>query len=207
LDLALLAVKAGCGTPRPDGFLHSCLESLRGKKPLPATRTRDEEDVHECIDAVVKGINGACSVRLHHLLNEEKLFPQPAAPAAAPGRNKAKDKVKDKVDKLPSLELVYLPGVKEVHTLQQQRLDIEVLQKISKNVSSTLKEAKEEFGTASATPPSVPNGKSIGFHAATAVVIIQIGYCVSDVISKCAVGVLIYQITYAKSNKEGLLSQ
>jgi len=51
LGLALLAVKAGCSTPRPDGFLHSCFASLRGKKPLPATRTMDEEDVHECIDA------------------------------------------------------------------------------------------------------------------------------------------------------------
>ena len=29
-------------------------------------------------------------------------------------------------------------------------------------------------------------------------------YCVSDIISKCGVGVLIYQITYAKSSKEGL---
>ena len=44
-----------------------------------------------------------------------------------------------------------------------------------------------------------------GIEAATAVVSIQIGYCVSDIISKCGVGILIYQITYAKSNKEGLL--
>merc|ERR1712224_493308 len=33
---------------------------------------------------------------------------------------------------------------------------------------------------------------------------VQIGYCVSDIISKCGVGVLIYQITYAKSAKEQL---
>merc|ERR1712190_715373 len=45
-----------------------------------------------------------------------------------------------------------------------------------------------------------------GINAATAVVSIQIGYCVSDIISKCGVGLVIYQITYAKSNKEGLLS-
>merc|ERR1712039_363466 len=38
-----------------------------------------------------------------------------------------------------------------------------------------------------------------------AVVSIQIGYCVSDIISKCGVGLVIYQITYAKSNKEALL--
>merc|ERR1712227_996451 len=45
----------------------------------------------------------------------------------------------------------------------------------------------------------------LGFNAATAVVSIQIGYCVSDIISKCGVGIVIYQITYAKSNKESLL--
>merc|ERR1712050_627422 len=40
-------------------------------------------------------------------------------------------------------------------------------------------------------------------NAATSVVAIQIGYCVSDIISKCGVGIVIYQITKAKSNKEG----
>merc|ERR1719323_2492746 len=33
-----------------------------------------------------------------------------------------------------------------------------------------------------------------------AVVSIQIGYCASDIISKCGVGLVIYQVTYAKSN-------
>merc|ERR1712060_76426 len=46
----------------------------------------------------------------------------------------------------------------------------------------------------------------LGIDAASAVVSIQIGYCASDIISKCGVGLLIYQITYAKSNKECLLS-
>merc|ERR1712066_48149 len=46
----------------------------------------------------------------------------------------------------------------------------------------------------------------LSINAATAVVSIQIGYCVSDIISKCGVGLVIYQISYAKSNKEGLLS-
>merc|ERR1712099_133942 len=41
----------------------------------------------------------------------------------------------------------------------------------------------------------------LGINAATAVVSIQIGYCVSDIISKCGVGLVIYQITYAKSSK------
>jgi len=45
----------------------------------------------------------------------------------------------------------------------------------------------------------------LGINAAHAVVSIQIGYCASDIISKCLVGILIYQITYAKSNKEAFL--
>merc|ERR1712085_202748 len=48
-------------------------------------------------------------------------------------------------------------------------------------------------------PMLVPNS------AAKAVVGIQIGYCASDIISKCGVGLLIYQITYAKSDKASLL--
>jgi bacteriorhodopsin len=48
----------------------------------------------------------------------------------------------------------------------------------------------------------------LGINAASAVVSIQIGYCASDIISKCGVGLLIYQITYAKSKneKDGLLA-
>merc|ERR1712217_803881 len=44
-----------------------------------------------------------------------------------------------------------------------------------------------------------------GISASEAVVAIQIGYCVSDIISKCGVGLLIYQISYAKSTKDALL--
>merc|ERR550514_48359 len=47
----------------------------------------------------------------------------------------------------------------------------------------------------------------MGIDAAHAVVGIQIGYCASDIISKCGVGLLIYQITYAKSTKNSLLPQ
>merc|ERR1711912_197071 len=43
----------------------------------------------------------------------------------------------------------------------------------------------------------------MGINAAHAVMGIQIGYCASDIISKCGVGLVIYQITYAKSNKGG----
>merc|ERR1712025_394675 len=42
----------------------------------------------------------------------------------------------------------------------------------------------------------------LGINAASAVVSIQIGYCASDIISKCGVGLVIYQITYAKSCRE-----
>merc|ERR1711985_175397 len=42
----------------------------------------------------------------------------------------------------------------------------------------------------------------LGINVAHAVMGIQIGYCVSDIISKCGVGLVIYQITYAKSAKE-----
>merc|ERR1711899_73851 len=45
----------------------------------------------------------------------------------------------------------------------------------------------------------------LGINAAHAVVSIQMGYCVSDIISKCGVGLVIYQISYAKSKKEGEL--
>jgi len=47
----------------------------------------------------------------------------------------------------------------------------------------------------------------MGFSGAQAVVAIQVGYCVSDIISKCGVGLIIYSITAAKSEleKEGAL--
>merc|ERR1712165_542951 len=45
----------------------------------------------------------------------------------------------------------------------------------------------------------------LGINAAHAVVGIQIGYCASDIISKCGVGIVIYQISYAKSNRQGLM--
>jgi len=41
----------------------------------------------------------------------------------------------------------------------------------------------------------------LGITADSAVVSIQLGYCVSDIISKCGVGIVIYQISYAKSAK------
>jgi len=46
----------------------------------------------------------------------------------------------------------------------------------------------------------------LGFAGAQAVVNIQVGYCCSDVISKCGVGLIIYSITSAKSQQEKLLA-
>merc|ERR1712004_28522 len=42
----------------------------------------------------------------------------------------------------------------------------------------------------------------LGISASEAVVAIQVGYCASDIISKCGVGLFIYQISYAKSKQE-----
>jgi bacteriorhodopsin len=42
----------------------------------------------------------------------------------------------------------------------------------------------------------------IGFSGAKAVVAIQVGYCVSDIIAKCGVGLIIYSVTVAKSQLE-----
>lgn len=44
-----------------------------------------------------------------------------------------------------------------------------------------------------------------GIVKAQAVVFIQLGYSVSDIISKCGVGLVIYQISYAKSKTNNLL--
>jgi len=43
----------------------------------------------------------------------------------------------------------------------------------------------------------------LGLGGANAVVGIQIGYCISDIVSKCGVGFLIYNITIAKSANSG----
>merc|ERR1712029_1167318 len=45
----------------------------------------------------------------------------------------------------------------------------------------------------------------LNIGGSTAVVAVQLGYTVSDIISKCGVGILIYQISYAKSKRQTLL--
>jgi bacteriorhodopsin len=52
------------------------------------------------------------------------------------------------------------------------------------------------------TYPVVYAFPMIGFSGSHAVVAIQVGYCCSDVISKCGVGLIIYNITAAKSKVE-----
>jgi len=73
------------------------------------------------------------------------------------------------------------------------------------NVKSKIQTAQLVTVISWCTYPIVYLFPMLGIDAAQAVVSIQIGYCASDIISKCGVGILIYQITYAKSNKEGLL--
>merc|ERR1719379_2562677 len=57
------------------------------------------------------------------------------------------------------------------------------------------------------TYPVVYISPMIGFSGSHAVVAIQVGYCISDIISKCGVGLVIYGVTAAKSEgaKEGAL--
>merc|ERR1712159_203504 len=52
------------------------------------------------------------------------------------------------------------------------------------------------------TYPIVYTFPMLGFTGTHAVVGIQMGYCISDIISKCGVGLMIYQITIAKSNND-----
>merc|ERR1712100_722455 len=52
------------------------------------------------------------------------------------------------------------------------------------------------------TYPIVYTFPMLGIGGSNAVVFIQIGYCISDIISKCGVGLMIYQITIQKSNNE-----
>merc|ERR1712054_140274 len=70
------------------------------------------------------------------------------------------------------------------------------------DVKSNIKLAQIATVVSWCTYPVVYLFPMLGINAAHAVVGIQIGYCVSDIISKCGVGIVIYQISYAKSAKE-----
>jgi len=70
------------------------------------------------------------------------------------------------------------------------------------NVRGKIKMAQMATVVSWTTYPVVYLFPMLGITASNAVVGIQIGYCASDIISKCGVGLLIYQITIAKSNKK-----
>jgi len=69
------------------------------------------------------------------------------------------------------------------------------------NIKGKIKNAQVMTVISWCTYPVVYLFPMLGISAAHSVVGIQIGYCVSDIISKCGVGLLIYQISYAKSSK------
>merc|ERR1712217_127598 len=72
-------------------------------------------------------------------------------------------------------------------------------------IASQIKTAQVMTELSWCTYPVVYLFPMLGFSAAKAVVSIQMGYCASDIISKCGVGLVIYQISYAKSSKQYLL--
>lgn len=74
------------------------------------------------------------------------------------------------------------------------------------NVKSLIARAQVWTVISWLTYPVVYITPMLGFGGAKAVVAIQCGYCVSDIISKCGVGLLIYSITAAKSTKAPLLA-
>merc|ERR1712048_359480 len=73
------------------------------------------------------------------------------------------------------------------------------------DIQGKIKTAQKMTVISWCTYPVVYLFPMLGISASNAVVSIQLGYCVSDIISKCGVGLVIYQVTYAKSNKEALL--
>merc|ERR1712003_384983 len=75
-------------------------------------------------------------------------------------------------------------------------------QEPDKVVKEAIKSAQLMTVISWCTYPVVYLFPMLGISASKSVVGIQVGYCVSDIISKCGVGLLIYQISYAKSKQE-----
>ena len=67
------------------------------------------------------------------------------------------------------------------------------------NIRNLLKSAQNLTVISWLTYPVVYIFPMMGFSGAQAVINIQLGYCVSDIIAKCGVGLTIYKITAAKS--------
>lgn len=74
-------------------------------------------------------------------------------------------------------------------------------------VKGKLKTAQVVTCLSRSTYPVVFFLSMLSMSGATSVVSVQIGYCVSDIISKCGVGLLIYQISLAKTQKESLFQR
>jgi len=72
----------------------------------------------------------------------------------------------------------------------------------NENVKSKIKMAQVLTVISWCTYPVVYLFPMVGVSPAKSVVGIQLGYCVSDIISKCGVGLVIYQISKAKSDLE-----
>jgi len=72
----------------------------------------------------------------------------------------------------------------------------------NENVKSKIKMAQVLTVVSWCTYPVVYLFPMVGVSPAKSVVGIQLGYCVSDIISKCGVGLVIYQISKAKSDLE-----
>jgi len=74
-------------------------------------------------------------------------------------------------------------------------------------IRSKIKQAQVITVISWCTYPVVYLLPMLGTSGSSAVVGVQVGYCISDIISKCGVGLIIYQVSYAKSAKEALLPQ
>merc|ERR1712086_929325 len=72
----------------------------------------------------------------------------------------------------------------------------------NENVKGKIKMAQILTVISWCTYPVVYLFPMVGVSPAKSVVGIQLGYCVSDIISKCGVGLVIYQISKAKSESE-----
>merc|ERR1711978_873824 len=75
-------------------------------------------------------------------------------------------------------------------------------QETNREVKDKIKTAQVVTVISWCTYPVVYLFPMLGISASKAVVGIQVGYCASDIISKCGVGLFIYQISYAKSKQE-----
>merc|ERR1711966_154551 len=68
-------------------------------------------------------------------------------------------------------------------------------------VKAKIKDAQLMTVISWCTYPVVYLFPMLGLGGSTSVVSVQLGYCVSDIISKCGVGLVIYQISKAKSDR------